>query len=354
MRELARAYRDREADPAAPPAERPTEPTGPAAADREMARPSVAGYEILGELGRGGMGVVYKARQLRLNRPCALKMILAGDLAGARAAVRFLAEAEAVAKLRHPHIVQVYALGEHEGWPFLELEFVEGGSLAVRLDGTPWPPRRAAELVATLAGAVMAMHARGILHRDLKPANILLEADGTLKVADFGLAKALGVDSGLTGTEEILGTPSYMAPEQAEAGAGRSFGGRLRAGGDPLRAADRPAAVQGGDDAGNARAGPLGRAGAAGAAGAGAAARPGDDRSEVPAEGARTPLRIGRGAGRGPAAPARRPADPGAAGRRRRTGLAVGAAPSGGGGLDAAGGGHLDRRGRRRHLVDAP
>jgi hypothetical protein len=146
-------------------------------------------------------------------------MIRAADLAGARDAVRFLAEAEAAAKLRHPNIVQVYALGEHEGRPYLELEYVEGGSLAQRLDGTPWPPARAAGLVATLAGAVAAMHSRGVVHRDLKPANVLLEADGTPKVADFGLAKALGVDSGLTGTEEVLGTPSYMAPEQAGGGA---------------------------------------------------------------------------------------------------------------------------------------
>jgi WD40 repeat protein len=137
-------------------------------------------------------------------------------LAGARDAVRFLAEAEAAARLRHPHIVQIYALGEHDGRPYLELEYIEGGSLAQRLDGTPWPPPRAAELIATLAGAVEAMHARGVVHRDLKPANVLLEADGTPKVADFGLAKALGADSGLTGTEEILGTPSYMAPEQAQ------------------------------------------------------------------------------------------------------------------------------------------
>jgi non-specific serine/threonine protein kinase/serine/threonine-protein kinase len=218
MREVERAYRNRGTDASAAPAERPTEPTASGGAERELVRPSVAGYEILGELGRGGMGVVYKAMQVRLNRPCALKMILAGDLAGPRAVTRFLAEAEAAARLRHPHIVQVYALGEHDGRPYLELEYLEGGSLAKRLDGTPWPPRRAAELIATLAGAVEAMHSRGIVHRDLKPANILLEADGTPKIADFGLAKALGVDSGLTGTEEIIGTPSYMAPEQARGG----------------------------------------------------------------------------------------------------------------------------------------
>jgi WD40 repeat protein len=215
LRTLERAYRRNDE---VPPTDRPTEPAAEGTAATESPRPAIAGYEILGELGRGGMGVVYRARQLRLNRPCALKMIRAADLAGARDAVRFLAEAEAAARLRHANIVQIYALGEHEGRPYLELEYIEGGSLAQRLDGTPWPPRRAAELIATLAGAVEAMHSRGVVHRDLKPANVLLEADGTPKIADFGLAKALGVDSGLTGTEEILGTPSYMAPEQAQGG----------------------------------------------------------------------------------------------------------------------------------------
>jgi WD40 repeat protein/serine/threonine protein kinase len=215
MRALERAYRGGDG---APTIDRPTEPVGGEATAVVSARPSIAGYEIVGELGRGGMGVVYRARQLRLNRPCALKMIRAGDLAGARDAVRFLAEAEAAAKLHHANIVQIYGMGEHDGRPYLELEYVEGGSLAQRLDGTPWPPRRAAELIATLARAVAAMHARGIVHRDLKPGNILLEPDGTPKIADFGLAKAVGADSGLTGTEEVLGTPSYMAPEQAQGG----------------------------------------------------------------------------------------------------------------------------------------
>jgi serine/threonine-protein kinase len=114
-------------------------------------------------------------------------------------------------------------MGEHDGRPYLELEYVAGGSLAHRLDGTPWLPRPAAELIATLARALDVMHRVGIVHRDLKPANILLEADGTPKIADFGLAKAVGGDSGLTGTEEILGTPSYMAPEQARGG-GRGVG----------------------------------------------------------------------------------------------------------------------------------
>ena len=185
--------------------------------------PTIAGYEIEGELGRGAMGVVYRARQVRLNRPCALKVILAGAHADPVAAVRFLAEAEAVARLQHPHVVQIHHIGEADGLPFFELEYVEGGSLDRRLDGTPWPARRAATLVEALARGVAEAHRLGIVHRDLKPSNILLAADGTPKVADFGLAKVLDAESGLTATESILGTPSYMAPEQAE---GKTKAGR--------------------------------------------------------------------------------------------------------------------------------
>jgi hypothetical protein len=179
------------------------------------ARPSIAGFEVLGELGRGGMGVVYQARQVRLNRPCALKMIRAAELAGPEAIIRFLAEAEAIARLRHPHIVQIYSTGDYDGRPYIELEYVGGGSLADRLDGTPWPPHQAAALIATLAGAMAEAHRLGIVHRDLKPSNVLLDPDGTPKIADFGLAKLLGGGSGLTQTDVVLGTPSYMAPEQA-------------------------------------------------------------------------------------------------------------------------------------------
>jgi eukaryotic-like serine/threonine-protein kinase len=188
--------------------------------------PSIPGFEIQGELGRGGMGVVYLARQVRLKRPCALKMIRAGRLADARDTDRFFAEAEAAAKLSDPNIVQVYSLGEWEGMPYLELEYVEGGSLADRLDGTPRPPLEAARLVETLARSIAAAHARGIVHRDLKPANVLVTTDGHPKITDFGLAKAMDVDSGLTGSGEVLGTPSYMAPEQAE--------GRAKQAGPPV------------------------------------------------------------------------------------------------------------------------
>ena len=143
-------------------------------------------------------------------------MILAGAHAGAEFRARFLAEAETVARLRHPNIVQIYDIGDHDGRPYFEMEYVEGGSLAQRLDGTPWAPRPAARMVEVLARAIGEAHRLGIVHRDLKPANVLLTADETPKVADFGLAKSLEADSGLTKSGVFLGTPSYMAPEQAE------------------------------------------------------------------------------------------------------------------------------------------
>jgi tetratricopeptide (TPR) repeat protein len=177
-------------------------------------KPTIPGYEIEGELGRGGMGVVYKAHQFRLNRPCALKMIRAGVHAGTQALLRFLAEAEAVAKLQHPNVVQIYHIGEVSGLPFLELEYLAGGSLDKTLAGTPWPARAAAKLMEPLARAMHEAHRLGIIHRDLKPANILLTADGTPKITDFGLAKAPHAEQGLTQTESAIGTPSYMAPEQ--------------------------------------------------------------------------------------------------------------------------------------------
>lgn len=179
------------------------------------ARPDIPGYEVLEELGRGGMGVVYRARQLRLNRIVALKTILAGDHATPEAAVRFLAEAEAVARLQHPNIVQIFAFGEHEGRSYFEMEYVPGGNLAGRTGGESWSPRDAARLVETLARAIHEVHRLGIVHRDLKPANILLSAEDEPKIADFGLAKWLNVETGLTRSQWIIGSPHYMAPEQA-------------------------------------------------------------------------------------------------------------------------------------------
>ena len=143
-------------------------------------------------------------------------MILAGLHAGSASAARFRNEAEAVARLRHPGIVQIYHVGEAGGLPFLELEYLPGGSLDRALDGTPRPPDEAVRLVEALARAIAEAHDKGIVHRDLKPANILLDADGLPKIADFGLAKVLDSDTGLTRTQTVLGSPSYMAPEQAE------------------------------------------------------------------------------------------------------------------------------------------
>jgi formylglycine-generating enzyme required for sulfatase activity len=179
-----------------------------------MSGPAPPGYEVLKELGRGGMGVVYLARQVQLNRLVALKMILAGGHAGAEERLRFLAEAEAIAAIRHPGIIEVHELGTHDGQPFFALEYCEGGSLAGKLAGTPLPPREAAGIVAELGRAIQAAHEQGIVHRDLKPANVLLGPAGTLKVTDFGLAKR-AQGSGLTQTGAVMGTPSYMAPEQA-------------------------------------------------------------------------------------------------------------------------------------------
>jgi WD40 repeat protein len=211
------------------PPELPREGREPTAPRAEL--PSVPGHEVLGELGRGGMGVVYRARHIALNRPVALKMIRAGALAGDQEVSRFRAEAEAVARLQHPNIVQVYEVGEQGGLPYFSLEFCAGGDLATRLGGAPVPAVDAAEVVETLARAMHAAHQAGVVHRDLKPANVLLvpqqpaaldpgpaAAAGvkefTLKITDFGLAKR-AEDVGQTPSGAILGTPSYMAPEQA-------------------------------------------------------------------------------------------------------------------------------------------
>jgi serine/threonine protein kinase len=177
--------------------------------------PTVKGYEIQGVLGRGGMGIVYKARQIGLDRLVALKMVLGGIHATPDELERFRREAEAVAKLQHPNIVQIYEVGDCDGRPYLSLEFIGGGSLAQKLNGLPMPAAKAAGLVATLARAIHLAHERGIVHRDLKPANVLLTEDGTPKITDFGLAKRLDRDSGRTRSGAIMGTPAYMAPEQA-------------------------------------------------------------------------------------------------------------------------------------------
>ena len=177
--------------------------------------PKIPGYEILGELGRGGMGVVYRARDTRLGRVVALKMMAAASSASPAERARFSNEAELVARFKHPSIVPIYEIGETEGQPYFSIEYVEGGSLADELDGRPLAPDRAAKTIALLAEAVQYAHDRGVIHRDLKPANVLLSADSTPKLTDFGLAKSLESASSQTKTGDIMGTPSYMAPEQA-------------------------------------------------------------------------------------------------------------------------------------------
>jgi formylglycine-generating enzyme required for sulfatase activity len=205
--------------------------------------PLVAGYEVLSELGRGGMGVVYRARQKSLNRVVALKMVLTGAHAGPDQLARFRAEAEALARLRHPHIVQVYDVGEQDGRPYFAMELVEGGDLAGHLSGTPLPPRPATQLAELLARALNAAHQEGLVHRDIKPANILLVRSNQThavplgggssrpeeaghyepKITDFGLAKQLDSPTSKTQSGAVVGTPSYGAPEQV-GGKGRLVG----------------------------------------------------------------------------------------------------------------------------------
>ncbi|MFI5455750.1 MAG: protein kinase [Isosphaerales bacterium] len=188
---------------------------GPAREGLARDPPPIAGYRILGELGRGGMGVVYRAEQVSLGREVALKIVLAGAHAGWSERSRFRVEAETAARLKHPNIVSIYEVGEQDDVPYLALEFVDGGSLAQALAKSPLAPGEAALLAETLARAMEHVHRHGIVHRDLKPANVLLTAEGVPKIADFGLAKWLDVPSGHSQSGAILGTPNYMAPEQA-------------------------------------------------------------------------------------------------------------------------------------------
>jgi serine/threonine protein kinase len=213
-----------------------------AAGAAPRARPAIPGYDIQGELGRGGMGIVYRAHHLALRRTVALKIIRPGDETTAEELMRFRREALAAARLQHPNVVQIHEVGEHEGRPYFAMEYVPGGNLAQRLAGTPQPPAPSARLTETLARAIHHAHRNGIVHRDLKPANILLQGKRTTgdaddtdkkqgtsssvpsvspaidlrpKITDFGLARQLEGDSGQTESGAVLGTPSYMAPEQA-------------------------------------------------------------------------------------------------------------------------------------------
>ena len=309
-----------------------------------------AGYEVIGELGRGGMGVVYLARKVALNRPCALKMILAGAHGGKSATARFRVEAEAVARLRHPGIVQIYHVGEADGLPFLELEYLPGGSLEKAMDGTPRPAVEAARLVESLSLAIAEAHRRGIVHRDLKPANILIDGVGQPKVADFGLAKILDSTDGLTKTNLVIGSPSYMAPEQAEGNARsadmtvdvHAMGAilyELLTGRPPFRACD---------GLGDPRAGQVHRARTFVAAPARPASRPRDDLHEVPGEIPIAAIRHFRGTSRRPSKVPGQRADPGTTCTVLGVGMEAGSASAcrGGGPRDRRRGGRLpDRRG---------
>jgi hypothetical protein len=196
----------------ATPPGKPAAPAKPAAAP--MGPPKLPGIEILQYLGRGGMGLVYLARQTGLNRLAALKMLRKGEDAGINDLTRFRIEAESIAKLQHDNIVQVYDRGTHEDQPYLLLEYVDGGTLAQRIAASALAPRQAAAITMTLAKALQYAHEQGVIHRDLKPSNILLNQFGKPKITDFVLAKQVDLQN-VTQTQAVLGTPSYMAPEQA-------------------------------------------------------------------------------------------------------------------------------------------
>ena len=183
-----------------------------------LARREFAGYELLGEIARGGMGVVFRARQKKPARLVALKVIAAGELATPRMVERFRTEAGAAAQLDHPNIVPVYEVGHDGGWHFFSMRLIEGGTLADKVCGAGLPPEEAARLMVTVARAVQHAHARGVLHRDLKPTNILMDARGEPHLTDFGLAKMQEGSVEMTLSNAVLGTPAYMAPEQAAGG----------------------------------------------------------------------------------------------------------------------------------------
>jgi serine/threonine-protein kinase len=189
----------------------------------ETGPPDIPGYEVQAEVGAGGQGVIYKARQLSTGRLVALKVMRAGGTADREQLTHFRGEAALMARLHHPHIVRVYEQGDVGGCPFIAMEFVEGGSLDERIAGRPQPPRWAARLVEGLARGAHHAHRQGVVHLDLKPANVLLTVEGAPKIIDFGLARRLDTGEGRGEASRVSGTPGYMAPEQADGNA-RAFG----------------------------------------------------------------------------------------------------------------------------------
>src|SRR5262245_55270902 len=179
--------------------------------------PAFGDYELLEEVARGGMGIVFKARQRSLDRIVAVKMILAGEFASREQALRFRAEAEAAARLQHPNIVRIHETGEQDGQPYFSMDYVEGGNLAALVREKPLPAKRAAGYVKTIAEAIHYAHEQGILHRDLKPSNVLIDHADQPRITDFGLAKRMTKESFLTVTGDMLGSPGFMPPEQAGA-----------------------------------------------------------------------------------------------------------------------------------------
>jgi len=178
-------------------------------------------YELLEEIGRGGMGIIYRARQIRLNRIVALKMILAGQFASKQEVLRFRSEAEAAGNLQHPNIVRIHETGEHDGHHYFSMDYVQGRNLAEIVHDGPIASQRAAKYSRSIAEAIHYAHCQGVLHRDLKPSNVVIDSNDEPRITDFGLAKRMRNDFGVTLTGQVLGSPNFMPPEQTSAKSGK-------------------------------------------------------------------------------------------------------------------------------------